>query len=87
MHRRHGRHDGRLWANHSDERGDFACMVHADFENTIGRVTRQAGKRQRHAPMIVVGSRRGMCQSRRGERLVHFGQAALAIAVAVAVSR
>ncbi len=43
-----------------DEIADFAGMIHADFEHAIFGFLRQAGQRQRHAPVIVVGRGRDM---------------------------
>ena len=42
------------------ERGDLSRMVHAELEDAEARIRRHARQRQGHAPLIVVGRRRGV---------------------------
>ena len=57
----------RMRADHAHQRRDLAGVVHADLEDAEFRAGRQARKRQRHAPVIVVGGRRGVRFAARAE--------------------
>ena len=46
--------------HHLHQRRDLAGMVHADLEDRKAHARRAARQRQRHAPVIVEGGRRGM---------------------------
>ena len=54
------RHQRRVRAAHARERRDLACVIHPHLEHAEARVGRHARQRQRHAPVIVVGSGRGV---------------------------
>ncbi len=59
MHRLDRGDDRHVRAHQPGERLDLAGVIHAQFEHGIERGLRAAGKRQRHAPVIVVrGDRR-----------------------------
>jgi hypothetical protein len=60
MNRRDAGNDGDVRAHLSDERGDLARVIHAGSNRHEARLRRHARERQRHAPVIVVGRRRGM---------------------------
>ncbi len=67
MRRGDGGDQGDMRTGEADQRADFAEMVHADFDHAIFGVARHGGQRQRHAPLIVVGRRRGMGAAERTE--------------------
>ena len=54
------RHEGDMRPRHAGERRDFARVIHADLEHAEAGARRHARERQRHAPVIVVGSGRGV---------------------------
>ena len=61
------------------QRRDLAGVVHAHFEHRKARARRAARQRQRHAPVVVVGSSRSMrlavARQRELERLLGAGLA------------
>ncbi len=54
------RHEGDMRPRHAGERRDFARVVHAHLEHAEARIRRHSRERQRHAPVIVVGSGRSV---------------------------
>src|SRR5262249_41646999 len=52
--------DGDMRPHQARERCDLARVVHADFEHGEAPALRQARERERHPPVVVVRSRRGM---------------------------
>ena len=50
------RHESDMRPRHAGERRDFPGVIHADLEHAEARVRGHARERQRHAPVIVVGS-------------------------------
>src|SRR5579885_221046 len=67
VHRRDGGNDRHVRAHHLRKRRDLASMIHADFIDAKARLLRHACKRERHAPMIIVGGSRGMRGPRSAE--------------------
>ena len=68
MHRLHRRDHRDMRAHEPREVGDLAGMVHAELEDAVAGVRRQAGERQRRAPMIVEPAGRGIGRAGAGER-------------------
>ena len=60
MHRLDRGHDRHMRPHQARQGRDLAGMVHADLEHAIARRLGHAGKRQRHAPMIVERGGGGM---------------------------
>ena len=54
MHRFDRRDDGCVRKHHFRQCPDFSSVVHADFENCVLSIARHPGKRERHAPVIIV---------------------------------
>ena len=52
--------DRKMRAHQFHQRLDLACMVHTNLEDRELRARRAPRERQRHAPMIIEGCRRGM---------------------------
>src|SRR5262249_17493426 len=79
MHRLDRRDDRNMRTYHPGQRLDLASMVHAHFEHRKSRRGWTARERQRPAPMIVVGSNRGMglatCRKRKTQGLLGAGLA------------
>ena len=71
MHRRDGSDHCHMRAHHLHERADFIGMVHADFKDADSGVHRHARKRERHAPMVIVGRRRNMRFAEGAEHTAH----------------
>ena len=71
---------GHMRPHQARQRRDLAGMVHAELENRVARLARQAGERQRHTPMIVEDlPSRGMARTCRAQRqFQHFLGAGLA---------
>ena len=60
MHRLDGGDHRHLRADHVGQGQDLVRMVHADLEHAEDGLARHAGEGERNAPMIVVGSDRGI---------------------------
>ena len=79
MHRRDSGDDRHMRAREAGQRLDLAGVVHAHFQHGIMRTGRTARERQRHAPMIVVGSDRcvgfAVLRQRKPQRFLGAGLA------------
>ena len=71
MHRLDRGDDRDVRPDQPGEPGDLAGVIHADLEHGEARRLGQARERERHAPMVVVGSRRSV---RLGLRAEHQAQ-------------